>query len=403
MFENVRNNFPVFEKNPELIFLDTAASALKPKSVIERINNCYSYEYTNIHRGVYKLSTDLTDKFENVRIKTSKYINAVSENNIVFTKSATEAINLVTSCFSEKYLNSGDEVLLSYLEHHSNIVPWQIAAKKRGFRIVSIDVNQEGSIDYDDFVKKLSSKTKFISITHMSNVTGATVDIQIIKEHAKKFNIPVLIDGCQYIAHKPVDVSDLDCDFYVYSGHKMYGPSGVGVLYIKNHWLDEFEPYQGGGSMIDNVDFTGTTFATGYQKFEAGTPPIAQVIGLDASYDFISQFDLQKIFSYEKELYEYAVDKLKSFNDVNIIGHSKNKGAILSFTINNIHPNDIGIILDQHNIAVRTGHHCAQPLLKKLNLNATARASFGIYNNKSDVDIFVEAIKETKNFLKSKN
>ena len=388
------------KKKPEFIFLDTAASALKPKSVIERVNHCYSYEYSNVHRGIYKLSSDLTEKFENVRIKTSNYIKATSEDNIVFTKSATEAINLVASCFSEKYLDSGDEVLLSYLEHHSNIVPWQIAAKKRGFRIVTIDINEEGDIDYDDFVKKLNSKTKLISITHMSNVTGATVDMQIIKDHAKKYNIPFLIDGCQHVAHAPVDVSVLDCDFYVFSGHKLYGPSGVGILYMKNQWFDHFDPYQGGGSMIDNVDFTKTTYAKGNQKFEAGTPPIAQVIGLGASYDFISQFNLEKIFYYEKELYEYAVDKLKSFNDVNIIGHSKNKGAILSFTIDNMHPNDIGIILDQHNVAIRTGHHCAQPLLKKLNLNATARASFGIYNNKNDVDCFIDGIKETKNFFK---
>jgi len=400
MFENIRNHFPFFEKKPELTFLDTAASALKPKLVIERVNHCYSYEYANVHRGVYKLSNDLTEKFENVRIKTSKYINAKSEDNIVFTKSATEAINLVASCFSEKYLGSGDEVLLSYLEHHSNIVPWQIAAKKRGFKIITIDVNKEGAIDYDDFANKLNIKTKFISITHMSNVTGTIVDMQIIKKHAKKFNIPFLIDGCQYIAHAPVDVKDLDCDFYVYSGHKMYGPSGVGILYMKNKWFDRFDPYQGGGSMIDKVDFINTTYAKGNQKFEAGTPPIAQVIGLGASYDFISQFNLQKIFYHEKELYEYAFDKLKSFNDVNVIGDSKNKGAILSFTIDNMHSNDIGIILDQHNVAVRTGHHCAQPLLKKLNLNATARASFGIYNNKNDVDHFIEAIKETKNFFK---
>ena len=401
MFENIKKNFPFFEKYPNLIFLDTAASALKPKSVIERINNCYAYEYANIHRGVYKLSAELTDKFENVRIKTSKYINAESENNIIFTKSATEGINLVSSCFSEKYLDSGDEVLLSYLEHHSNIVPWQIAAKKRGFKIVTIDINSSGNIDYDDFINKLNNKTKFISITHMSNVTGESVDIQMIIDHAKKFNIPVLIDGCQHIAHKPVDVSSLDCDFYVYSGHKMYGPSGVGILYMKNKWFDLFDPYQGGGSMIDHVDFEKTTYAKGYQKFEAGTPPIAQVIGLDASYDFISQFDLQKIFDYEKELYEYAVEKIKSFNDVNIIGHSNNKGAILSFTINNIHTNDIGMILDQHNVAVRAGHHCAQPLLKKLNLKGTVRASLGIYNNKSDIDCLVESIKETKKFFSS--
>jgi cysteine desulfurase/selenocysteine lyase len=237
----------------------------------------------------------------------------------------------------------------------------------------------------------------------MSNVLGTIVDMQIIRDQAKRYNIPFLVDGCQYIAHAPVDVKNLGCDFYVFSGHKLYGPSGVGVLYMKNQWLDNFDPYQGGGDMIENVDFKKTTFASGHQKYEAGTPPIAQVIGLGASYDFISQFNLKEIFMYEKELYEYAVDKLQSFNDVHIIGHSKNKGAILSFTIDNIHPNDIGLILDQHNIAIRTGHHCAQPLLKKLNLNSTARASFGIYNNKSDVDGFIEAVKETKKFFNNQN
>ena len=297
MFENIRNNFPFFEKNPKLIFLDTAASAQKPQSVIESINNCYSYEYANINRGVYKLSTDLTEKYENVRLKTSKYINAENEDNIIFTKSATEAINLVASCFSEKYLDSGDEVLLSYLEHHANIVPWQLAAKKKGFKIITININQEGQLDYDDLIKKVNSKTKFISITHMSNVLGTIVDIQIIKEQAKKFNIPFLIDGCQYIAHVPVDIKSLGCDFYVYSGHKMYGPSGVGVLYMKNQWFNQFDPYQGGGDMIENVDFKKTTFASGYKKFEAGTPPIAQVIGLGASYDFMSQFQSSKNIS----------------------------------------------------------------------------------------------------------
>jgi len=400
MLKNIKSSFPVFKKYPELIFLDTAASAQKPQSVIKSISNCYSYEYANINRGVYKLSADLTKKYENVRIKTSKYINSENEENIVFTKSATEAINLVASCFSEKYLNKGDEILLSYLEHHANIVPWQLAAEKKGFKIVTINIDQEGQLDYEDFIQKVNSKTKFISITHMSNVLGTTIDMQIIGDQAKKFNIPFLIDGCQYIAHAPVDVKSLDCDFYVYSGHKLYGPSGVGVLYMKDQWFNKFDPYQGGGDMIENVDFKKTTFASGYKKFEAGTPPIAEVIGLGASYDFISQYNLQEIFDYEKELYEYAADKLKSFNDVKIIGHSKNKGAILSFTIDEIHSNDIGLILDQNNVAIRTGHHCAHPLLKRLNIKATARASFGIYNDKRDVDCLVEAIKETKKFFK---
>ena len=399
LINNIKNKFPIFEKNPELIYLDTAASAQKPKIVIDSINNCYSNEYANIHRGVYKLSTDITDKFENVRLKTSKYINAESPNNIIFTKSATEAINLVASCFSEKFLSNGDEVILSYLEHHANIVPWQIEAEKRGFKIVVVNINKDGELDYDDFIKKVNSKTKFISITHMSNVVGTTVDIQLINDQAKKFDIPFLIDGCQYVAHAPVDVKNYNCDFYVYSGHKLYGPSGVGILYMKDNWFDKFSPYQGGGSMIDSVDFTKTTFAKGNQKFEAGTPPIVQVIGLGASYDFLSEYNLNEIFNYEKELYQYAVDKLKSFNDINIIGHNNKKGGILSFTIDNIHPNDIGMVLDQRKVAIRTGHHCAQPLLKKLNLNSTARASFGIYNTRNDVDHFIEAIKETKIFF----
>tara|TARA_B100001123_G_C15281918_1_gene1014304 strand:- start:95 stop:1306 length:1212 start_codon:yes stop_codon:yes gene_type:complete len=398
-FKNIKNQFPIFDKNPELVYLDTAASAQKPKEVIDSINNCYAYEYANIHRGVYKLSTNITDKFESARAKTSKYINADSPNNIVFTKSATEAINLVAACFSEKFLDKGDEILLSYLEHHANIVPWQIAAEKKGFKIIVANVNSNGELDYKDLIKKINSKTKLISITHMSNLLGTVVDIDSIKEHAKKFNIPMLIDGCQYIAHAPVDVKGYDCDFYVYSGHKLYGPSGVGVLFMKDEWFDKFGPYQGGGSMINTVDFSKTTYAKGNQKFEAGTPPIVQVVGLGASYDFISRYDLNEIFEYEKNLYQYAVDKLKSFNDINIIGHNSQKGGILSFTIDNIHSNDIGMILDQQKIAIRTGHHCAQPLLKKFNLSATARASFGIYNTKDDVDKFVEGIKETKKFF----
>ena len=400
MLSNIKSKFPIYDRNPDLVFLDTAASAQKPKSVIECLNNCYSYEYANVHRGNYRLSNNLTDKFEKVRYQTSKYINSESEKNIIFTKSATESINLVASCFANNFLNSGDELILTYLEHHANIVPWQIEAKKKGFKIVTVNINDEGKLDYEDFTNKINNRTKFISITHMSNVIGTTVDLQIIRDKAKKYNIPFLVDGCQYIAHAPVNVQELDCDFYVFSGHKLYGPSGVGVLYMKEKWFEKFDPYQGGGSMINEVDFEGTTFAKGYQKFEAGTPPIAEVIGLGASYDFISEFNLEEVFKYEKELYEYAVEKLRLFNNVKIIGHSKSKGAILSFKIDNINPVDIGLILDQNNIAIRTGHHCAQPLLKRLNLTGTARASFGIYNTKNDVDIFVEGIKKTIDFFK---
>ena len=400
MFDKIKNYFPVFEKNKNLVFLDTAASALKPKKVIDTISNSYAYEYANVHRGLYKLSSDITKKYEDVRIKTSNYINSKSEENIIFTKSATEAINLVVSCFSEKFLNKNDEVIISYLEHHANIVPWHIAAKKIGFKVIATEITKEGTIDLDDLKNKINSKTKFISLTHMSNVTGAVTDFARVRELISNKNISLMIDGCQMIAHSNVNVKELDCDFYVYSGHKLYGPTGVGVLYMKDKWFDLFDPYQGGGSMIDKVDIDKTTFARGFQKFEAGTPPIVQVIGLGASYDFISNFDLREVLSYEKDLYTYAVEKIRSFNDIKIIGHSEDKGGILTFVFDKIHSNDVSMILDQHNVAIRSGHHCAQPLLDKFNINSTARASFGIYNDKKDVDSFIEALKDTKKFFR---
>jgi len=399
MLENIKKNFPVFQKNPKLIFLDTAASALKPESVVKTISDCYSYEYANVHRGVYSLSSNLTKRFEEVRSKVSQFISAESKDNIVFTKSATEGINLVADSFSQKFLGTGDEIILSYLEHHANIVPWQIAAKKYGFKIIVSEITEDGTINTQDVINKINTKTKFIALTHMSNVTGSITSFEEIVDKAKKNNASLLIDGCQHIAHKPVNVQNLGCDFYVFSGHKLYGPSGVGVLYMKQKWFDQLDPYQGGGSMIDKVDFKLTTYAKGYQKFEAGTPPIVPVVGLGTSIEFLNQYDLNEIFEYEKNLYEYMEDKIKSLNDIEIYGQSKNKGSILTFNIKNIHASDIALILDQHDIAIRTGHHCAQPLMKKLQVTSTARASFGIYNNKNDVDCFVESLKESKKFL----
>ena len=399
MFEGIKNKFPTFKKNPNLIFLDTAASALKPKIMIDAINDCYSYEYSNIHRGLYKLSSNLTVKFENVRLKVSEFIGSKSEENIVFTKGATEAINLVVEKFSEKFLSEGDEVIISYLEHHANSVPWHMAATKYKLKVIPIEQTDQGELDYSDFEKKVNYRTKFISLTHMSNVTGSLTDFNIIKEKIKNFNIPLMIDGCQFIAHSKLNVSDLDCDFYVFSGHKLYGPSGVGILYMKDKWFNDFNPYQGGGDMIDVVDINQTTFAKGFHKFEAGTPPIAQVIGLGSSIDFVNSLDLEKIFIYEKNLHDYMLNKLISFNDISIYGGSKNKGAIIAFNIKNIHANDIAMILDQKEIAIRTGHHCAQPLMKYLNITASARVSFGVYNDVNDVDMFVESLLEAKNFL----
>ena len=399
MFENIKNKFPVFKKYPKLNFLDTAASALKPEIVIKTISDCYSYEYSNIHRGLYKLSSNLTRRYEDVRSKIAKFIKAENSENIIFTKNATEAINLVVSTYSENFLSKGDEIIISHLEHHSNIVPWHIASAKYGFKVVIAEILNDGSVDIQDVIKKINSRTKFISLVHMSNVTGSITNFESISEISKKNNIPLMIDGCQHVAHNKTNVQDLGCDFYVFSGHKLYGPSGVGVLYIKSEWLEKLGPYQGGGSMINEVSAEYSTFAEGYQKFEAGTPPIVQVIGLGSSLDFINEYNLEEIYKYEKALCEYASEKIKLLNDIIIYGNAKNKGGILSFNINNIHSNDIGMILDQHNVAIRTGHHCAQLLMKKLSLSSTARASFGIYNDKNDVNNFIEALQETKNFL----
>ena len=399
MFEDIRKKFPVYEKNPDLIFLDTAASALKPYDMIDAITNCYSYEYANVHRGLYSLSSKLTKKFEDVRVKVGNFISSKSYENIIFTKSATEGINLVVEKFSEKYLSEGDEVIISYLEHHANIVPWHMAAQKYKFKVIPIELTNNSEIDYADFKNKITSRTKFISLTHISNVTGSLTDFDIVKGIIKNLNIPLMIDGCQFVAHSELNVTDLDCDFYVFSGHKLYGPSGIGVLYMKERWFDDLDPYQGGGSMIDNVDIHQTTYAKGFQKFEAGTPPIAEVIGLEASIEFVTSLNLKKIFIHEKELHDYTLDKLKNINNLNVYGNGLNKGAIISFNISDIHANDLAMILDQKNVAIRTGHHCAQPLMKYLNITFSARASFGVYNNKNDVDLFVNSLVEAKKFL----
>jgi len=399
MFEDIRKKFPVYEKSPDLIFLDTAASALKPYDMIDAINNCYSYEYANVHRGLYSLSSKLTKKFEDARVKVSNFISSKSYENIIFTKSATEGINLVVEKFSEKYLSEGDEVIISYLEHHANIVPWHMAAQRYKFKVIPIELTNNSEIDYADFKNKITSRTKFISLTHMSNVTGSLTDFDIVKGIIKNLNIPLMIDGCQFVAHSELNVTDLDCDFYVFSGHKLYGPSGVGVLYMKERWFDDLDPYQGGGAMIENVDIHHTTYAKGFQKFEAGTPPIAEVIGLGASIEFVTSLDLKKIFIHEKELHDYALDKLKDINSLNVYGSGLIKGAIISFNISDIHANDLAMILDQKNVAIRTGHHCAQPLMKYLNIAFSARVSFGVYNNKNDVDLFVNSLVEAKKFL----
>ncbi|MDC0233086.1 aminotransferase class V-fold PLP-dependent enzyme [Pelagibacteraceae bacterium] len=399
MINNIKKRFPVFEENPNLVFFDTAASALKVDSMINAITECYSYEYANIHRGIYDLSSKLTKRYEDSRLAVSKFIDSPSSNNIIFTKSATEGINLVSSCLSSNYFEDGDEVLVTSLEHHANLVPWHLVSKK--IKIVAANIMPSGELDYKDLFEKITSKTKLLSITHMSNVTGCITEFEEIKAKVKKFNIPILIDGCQYVPHKKLKIRELDPDFYVFSAHKLYGPSGLGILYMKDKWIDKLGPYQGGGSMIKNVETNSSTYLDGFQKFEAGTPPIAEVIGLSASLDFINEVGLDKIYEYENYLTKYAQEQIKRNNDIIIYGDSKNQTSIISFNLDGVHFNDLAMLLDRKNIAIRTGHHCAQPFMKYFKISGNARMSIGVYNTKDDVDYFIKSIDEVKKILKS--
>ena len=399
MFENIKSKFPVFKLNPNLVFMDSAASALKVDSMIKSINDCYSYEYSNIHRGVYDLSAKLSKKYEDARLNISNFIGSPSQENIIFTKNATEGINLISSLFTNDFINDGDEIIISELEHHANIVPWHLAKKIKNFNLIVVEINKNGEINYDDLIEKINSRTKLISLTHMSNVTGAITNFEKIKGLRKKFDIALLVDGCQYAAHNQLNIADLDPDFYVFSAHKLYGPTGLGILYMKDKWLEKFSPYQGGGSMIENVEIQSSTYAKGYQKFEAGTPPIVQVIGFSSAIDFLKSNDMKKISSYENDLQNYTSEKLKYINSLKIYGDLETKGSIISFNMGNLHHNDVALILDKKNIATRSGHHCAQPLMKKFNTKGTVRVSFGIYNNKSEADYLCESIKELKKIL----
>ena len=398
MIENIKKRFPVFTKNPNLVFFDTAASALKVDSMINSITECYSYEYANIHRGIYELSSKLTKRYEDSRLSVSKFINSPSFENIIFTKSATEGINLVSSCLSDDYFNDGDEVLVTSLEHHSNLVPWHLVSKK--IKIITAKIKSTGELDYDNLLEKINSKTKLLAITHMSNVTGSITNFEQIKIKANKFNIPILIDGCQYVPHKKLDIKELDPDFYVFSAHKLYGPSGLGILYMKSEWIDRLGPYQGGGSMIKNVETDSSTYLNGFQKFEAGTPPIAEVIGLSSSLDFINQVGIDNIYDYENQLAKYAYNQMIKIKDIKIYGDFSNQTSIISFNINGVHFNDLAMLLDKKNIAIRTGHHCAQPFMKFFNISGNARLSIGVYNTKDDIDYFIKAIEDVKEILK---
>jgi cysteine desulfurase/selenocysteine lyase len=394
--EQIRADFPILQekiRNKPLVYLDNAASCQKPQAVIDSIVHTYSHEYANIHRGVHTLSVKATDRFEGAREKVRAFINAASSKEIIFVRGATEAINLVAQSFGKSQLQAGDEIVISAMEHHANIVPWQMLCQQIGTVLKVVPINQQGELLFDEYLNLLTDKTKLVAITHMSNALGTINPAKQIVEAAHSKNIPVLLDGAQAIPHMAVDVQDLDCDFYVFSGHKLYGPSGTGVLYGKQALLEAMPPYQGGGDMIRKVTFTETEYAGLPHKFEAGTPAIAEIIGLGAAIDYLNQFGMAAISAYEAELLAYATEQAEQIKGLNIIGQAAEKGGILSFTLDRIHPHDIGTMLDSLGIAIRAGHHCAMPVMDFYGVPATARASFAMYNTRQEIDVLMQGIK----------
>lgn len=393
----IRKDFPILKqkiKNKPLVYLDNAASSQKPNVVIDAICNNYRNDYANIHRGVYTLSERSTAAYETARNKIKNFINAASNKEIIFLRGTTEAINLVAQSYGGDNIKAGDEILITAMEHHSNIVPWQMLCTQTGATLKVAPINKRGEIIYSSFEQALTRKTKLVAVAHISNALGTINPVKAIITTAHALNIPVLLDGAQAVPHIAVDVQKLDCDFYVFSGHKLYGPSGIGVLYGKQSLLEAMPPYQGGGDMIRKVTFTDTQYNDLPYKFEAGTPSIADTIGLGAAIDYVSSIGMDKIANHENELLNYATAQAHAISSLKIIGQAENKGAILSFVLNKIHPHDISTMLDAVGIAIRSGHHCAMPVMDFYGVPATARASFAIYNTYAEIDILMEAIDE---------
>ena len=375
-----------------LVYLDNAASTLKPKSVVQTVSDYYQYQSANIHRGVHTLSEKGTLAYENVRKQVAGFINAKEDREVIYTKGTTDSINLVAKTYGRAFLKKGDEVLISTLEHHSNIVPWQMLCEEVGCVLKVIPVSDQGEINMADLDLLLSEKTKLVSVVHVSNTLGTINDVKTIIQKAHAVNAVVLVDGAQAIAHEKVDVQDLDCDFYAFSAHKIYGPTGVGVLYGKAHLLEAMPPFEGGGDMIDVVTFEKTTYNDIPFKFEAGTPHIAGVIGLGAALGYVEQIGFEWIQIHEMELLAYATEKLEKIEGLKILGPQSNKASVISFIVEGVHPSDLGTLIDHEGVAIRTGHHCTQPLLQRLGVTSTSRASFSIYNTKKEIDIFVAAL-----------
>ncbi len=394
--EHIRADFPILAetiRTKPLVYLDNAASCQKPNAVIDSMSHVYRHDYANIHRGVHTLSVRSTEQFEAAREKVKTFINAASSKEIIFVRGATEAINLVAQTFGRLKVKAGDEILITAMEHHSNIVPWQMLCEQTGAVLKVVPMTQQGELIYQEYLALLTPRTRLVAITQMSNALGTITPVQAMIADAHAQAIPVLIDGAQALPHMPVDVQALDCDFYVFSGHKLYAPSGIGVLYGKQALLEAMPPYQGGGDMIKTVSFTKSTYADLPYKFEAGTPAIAEVIGLGCALDYLNTIGMTAIADYEAELLSYATEHLQGIDELTIIGKAKHKGAIVSFTLDRIHPHDIGTMLDSLGIAIRAGHHCAMPVMEFYQVPATARASFALYNTKAEIDVLVQGIK----------
>lgn len=401
--QKVRKDFPILNRLIEgkrNTYLDTAASAQKPSCVIERIDNLYDGEYANVHRGSYWLSERATENYEHARQTVAYFINAAKNQEVIFTRNATEGINLVAATYGAQNLKPGDEVLISTAEHHANLVTWQQWCKKTGAILKYFDIADDGSFVWENFENSFSKKTKIVAVTAMSNVLGTIFPIKKICDFAHKNGAVVLVDACQYAVHKKIDVQDLDCDFLAFSGHKVYGPTGVGALYGKYNLLNLMPPYQYGGDMIEHVKYDATTFALPPAKFEAGTPAIVQAIGLSTALEYVMQYSFEEIEEYEKKLTAYASEELLNIPDLSIVGTAEEKGGVISFNIKNIHPQDLAFILGKEGVAVRTGHFCAEPLVNKLGFTSLTRASFGIYSTQEDVDIFIKALYKAKDFFK---
>ncbi len=392
----IRNDFPILSRkvyDRPLVYFDNAATTQKPRQVVDAITDEYYNANANVHRGVHYLSQQATELHEEAREKVRSFINARSTSEIVFTRGTTESLNLVASSFSEAFMREGDEVIVSEMEHHSNIVPWQLLETRKGISIRVIPISDKGEIMMDEYAKLFNERTKIVSVTHVSNTLGTINPVKEIIRIAHEHGVPVMVDGAQSVPHFAVDVQDLDCDFFAFSGHKMYGPTGIGVLYGKEDFLDRLPPYQGGGEMIESVSFEKTVFGHLPFKFEAGTPDYVATHGLATAIDYVTNLGMENIHQHEKELTDYATRQMKTIEGIRIFGESDNKDAVISFLVGNIHHLDMGTLLDRLGIAVRTGHHCAQPVMTRFGIQGTVRASFALYNTKDEIDVLVEGIK----------